>query len=668
MPSTIGVGLMLVWAVHNGGFDADTWYWGALALLSLLAVTLVVRRAHRRPLPRPAIAAVAAFGLYVSWSFLSMTWAQVPGEALDGSNRALLYLIVFTLFLVLPWTPRAALGTLTFYAIGVGVIAIVLELRLESGYQLAQLVVQGRLAAPTGYFNSTVALFMCDALLATALACRSELPAPLRGALLACGAASLQLCLLGQSRGWLFTLPLVLVVAILIVRDRLRVALLALFPILAVLLPLHRLLSVFAGGGNGVTITAATRDAAQSAAHTCLLLCAGVFVLGTLVGALEAVPALPRPSARMRRQIGAVVAVLAVAAAVGGGIEATGGHPIRFVEDQWNGFSQESSAAQSVGSHFAAIGSGRYDFWRVALDAFVAHPFGGIGQDNFADYYILRRHTDEDPLWPHSLELRLLAMTGAVGTTLFAVFLLCALWCALKARRRDAPGGGLAAAALLPLVVWLVHGSVDWFFEMPALSGPALGFLGMAVGMSATRGTPVEPAPAGSDPAAAPAGRRLGAARGLSLVAGLVLLMACTVALAFPYLSVREVSEASDASSTDPAAALSDLSRAASLDPWNPVPGRMAGQIDLTTGHYPQAERAFRQTIAREPDGWYAWLGAGLAASARGDDVTAARYLHRAFEIDDQDPVIRLALDRVLTPHPLSPSRALNLLADESGV
>ena len=36
---------------------------------------------------------------------------------------------------------------------------------------------------------------------------------------------------------------------------------------------------------------------------------------------------------------------------------------------------------------------------------------------------------------------------------------------------------------MLPLVVWLIYGSVDWFWEMPALSGPALGFLGVAVAL-----------------------------------------------------------------------------------------------------------------------------------------------------------------------------------------
>jgi len=660
IPALLAVALMLLWSVHDGGFDADTWYWGALAMLSLLAVTVLAVKPWTRPLRRSAVAGLAAFGAYVAWSYGSMTWAQTPGQALDGSNRALLYLLVFALFLILPWTARAALLALLAYAGGVIVIAIVLLARLASGYQLGELVIQGRLAAPTGYFNSTVALFMFGTLLATALASRRELPAPIRGFLLAGAAASLQLCMLGQSRGWLFTLPLVLVIAVALVRDRLRVAAHAILPVAAVLLPVHRLLGVFKGGNSGAAMTAA----AQTAAHTSLELCVAVLVVGTLAAWFA--PLLSRqPSVAVRRLIGAGVTALALAAALGGGVVATGGHPLRFVEAQWNGFSHQEPSTPTGGSHFAAIGSGRYDFWRVALDAFRAHPLAGIGQDNFADYYILRRRTTEDPLWPHSLELRLLAMTGIVGFLLFAVFLVGAIAAALRARRATGLSGALAAAALLPLVVWLVHGSIDWFFEMPALSGPALGFLGMAASLSVPRA----PAPARVPAPAQRRGPVLASVPAVVVPAlAVALLAACTVALAFPYLSVREVSEASDAAGVDPTAALHDLSVASRLDPWSPEPDRLAGQIALLLGSYQQAERDFRRTVAREPGGWYGWLGAGLAASALGDATQAARDLHEAAVIDNQDPVIRTALARVLTTDPLAPAKALAMLSAESGV
>ena len=43
--------LLILWAAHDGGYDEDTWYWGALILLALLATAAlreVTRRARAR--------------------------------------------------------------------------------------------------------------------------------------------------------------------------------------------------------------------------------------------------------------------------------------------------------------------------------------------------------------------------------------------------------------------------------------------------------------------------------------------------------------------------------------------------------------------------------------------------------------------------------------------
>jgi hypothetical protein len=125
IPGGIVVALMLVWAVHDGGFDEDTWYWGALTVLALFTAILIAGGRATR-VSRAGIIALGAFALYVAWSYLSITWAQSPGDALTGSNRALLYLLVFATMLVLPWTARGALLALLVFAIGVGVVAIVL--------------------------------------------------------------------------------------------------------------------------------------------------------------------------------------------------------------------------------------------------------------------------------------------------------------------------------------------------------------------------------------------------------------------------------------------------------------------------------------------------------------------------------------------------------------
>ena len=650
-----------------------------------------------------------------------MTWAQVPGWALEGSNRTLLYVLLFALFLVLPWTSETALTALVVYAIGIGVIALVTLFRLASARHLGGLVIDGRLAGTTGYFNSTSALFMSEALLGTFLASRRELPGLLRGLLLAFAAASLQLCVMGQSRGWLFTLPAVLIIYAVVVRDRLRVVIAAILPTLAALLPIHKLLHAFEGH-TGASLQAAAR----SAGRISLMLCAGVFVLWTLFAWAEQLRKVPQPSRRVVRGVGVVVAVVVIALGVAGTLVATHGNPVSFVKRQWHGF-VHIQYAPSASSHFFKVGSGRYDFWRVSVDALKAHPLGGLGQDNFADYYITRRRTGEEPRWTHSLEFRLLAHTGIVGFVLFAVFLVAALIAAAKAvRRRRSPLLAVAAAGgLIPLIPWLVHGSVDWFWEVPALSGPAFAFLGMAAGLSRQRdgaaaaattasgagepspiaepaGEPspnAEPAgepspdavpaaepspdaePAGepspvAEPVAEPTGEPVAAARssrrtpagvriGLTLV-GVAALLAATAVLAFPYLSVRYTSIATDVRNRNPGAALSDLSKAADLNPLSPDPTRLAGIIALAGGRPQLAEQRFAETISREPGGWLAWLGRGLAASALGDNVAARQYLRVAASINNQQPVITDALARVNTDHPMTPAEAFRSLSAQT--
>ena len=125
-------------------------------------------------------------------------------------------------------------------------IAVVLLFRIASGDHVSSLFVDGRLASPTGYFNSTAALFTTGG--ADLDRARVAAGAP-GGSCAACSSRSpARGCssrLSVQSRGWLFTLPLVVIVALAVVPDRLRVAVAAAIPIAAALGPLHRLLDVY---------------------------------------------------------------------------------------------------------------------------------------------------------------------------------------------------------------------------------------------------------------------------------------------------------------------------------------------------------------------------------------------------------------------------------------
>jgi hypothetical protein len=661
---------MLVWAIQNGGFDASTWYWGALVLLATLtAVFAGVFRGHLK-LSRASRIAVGLFAAYVAWSYLSMTWAQYPGIALDGSNRALLYLLIFTLLTALPWTKETAIGALLLFAGGVGIVGMVLMVRLASGSNVTVLFFGGRLVAPTGYINSTAALFTIDALVCIVLASWKRLAGPVRGLLMAFAAVSLQLATIVQSRGWLFTLPIIALVAIVVVPDRLRVAAAAVIPVVAALIPVRRLLHVYQNGP-----TDPLRLLAIHAARPALAMCVGAFVLGTLAAWADGLHRGQGLGRSQRLAVGSVLAIIGVAGVLAGGLAVSKGHPFQFISRQWHGFAHAEAVYGS--SHFTDVGSGRYDYWRVALHAFEQHPIGGLGQDNFGDYYLTLRHTGEEPSWTHSLELRLLAHTGIVGFLLFGGFLVAAIKAAARTRRHgDADTRLLAGALLLPLVVWLIHGSLDWFWEVPALSGPALGFLGAAGGL----GTALRVAPASAEPSsastesaassepsaedAAPRPRRRlpRVPAPVGIATGVVILACLTVVLAFPYLSAHEVQVASRAEATNPSAALSDLRLAAKLNPLSSDPGRLAGAIALRNGRWTLALHQFRNSISAEPGGWFSWLGAGLAESALGEPEQAHQYFVVAKRINARQPAVQDALQRVFTKTPLTSDEAFKLL------
>jgi predicted Zn-dependent protease len=139
--------------------------------------------------------------------------------------------------------------------------------------------------------------------------------------------------------------------------------------------------------------------------------------------------------------------------------------------------------------------------------------------------------------------------------------------------------------------------------------------------------------------------------------------VAAATALAFPYLSVREVSRAFDEQGTNPSRALSDLQTAATLNPLSADPDRLAGTIALRDGLPNIAAARFARVTARDPGGWYGWLGAGLAASTLGDPAQAKSDLSTAERINSRQPAVREALARVASDRPLSPAQALRLLA-----
>src|SRR5437667_10639067 len=122
IPGLLAVGVLVAWSVAQGGAATPASNPGALLIAGLLVGTGIAYRRLLRDLPLPLLVALAALGAFVAWSFISIAWAGVKGDAWDGANRALLYFTVFALFAVPPWRARSAAIVLGVYSLAIATV------------------------------------------------------------------------------------------------------------------------------------------------------------------------------------------------------------------------------------------------------------------------------------------------------------------------------------------------------------------------------------------------------------------------------------------------------------------------------------------------------------------------------------------------------------------
>ncbi len=667
LPASALLAVVISWAATGGGYEAqpaldagyepDPWYFGALALVGLTCATAF--GVGRVRMTRASKLACAALGGYVVWSFASVLWAHDQGAAFLGSDRALVYFAAFLAFAILPWRDAPARLALAGFAGGIGVLAIVTAVQVARSGQPGTLYLGARLSYPLGYYNADAALFMGGAACATALAARRSGPATLRVAGLAIAALCLQLAVLSQSRGWLFSAPIVLALMLLLIPGRLRPLAFALGPIAATAAIAPALLGVYGKATpHGETLVQPRLDAVLHAqgshAAKAMLLADVLLALAAVVGVTLDRRLRLAPTAQRRLDRGARAVALA-AAVVGMAVVlvAIHGDVVGRVESAWKSFAHTPSGTSGGSSHFTTLASNRPDIWRVALHEFARHPLGGIGQDNFATSYARLRHTYEQPRWTHSLELRLLTHTGLVGALLFAVFLAAALLAALRGRHgRERVTGGIL---LVPLVVWLVQGSIDWFWEYPALSVPALAFTAAAGALGRVEFASARlPGP--------PPGRP----RPLALVGGLAAALlgaGAIAALAIPFVAARRIQDATLVWSSKPARAYSDVRSAADLMPFDAQLYLVGGSIALNRGEYGAARAWLREAERRDDRNWLAPFALGLVEGEEGHSRQARAELLRAERLNPLEPAIGTALSRVARQRPLTFAEAQALLA-----
>jgi hypothetical protein len=431
-----------VLAFFSGGyFDgprlaAGVGAWLLLIVAALTAPAVVPRRAAGR-------VALAGLAGLTAWTGLSIAWAPLAGPATDDFQRLLLYLAAFAAAAALLRSRSAwravepALAAGTVIVIGYGLSGRLLPGVIEQTRSSSAL---GRLEQPLTYWNATGALAAMGFVLCARLAGDASRGRTTR-ALAAAGSVPLAVgAYLSFSRGALAAAAVGCAVLLILVRNRSQV----------------RAVAVTLGAGAAASVVANALPAVRAyegggATKQGLAMLAALIVLG---GAAAAAHLWTSP--RGDRLLAAVGAVFVIGCGV---TLAVSDHPP----------GQDLRGANAA--RFGSLETSRNEYWNAALEGFARDPVRGLGSGGFRVEWLRDRQIDERARDAHSLYVETLSELGLVGAALLAAFLGGIAAAARRAfRRHGAAATGLVAA----FVVWALHAGLDWDWEMPAVTLPAL--------------------------------------------------------------------------------------------------------------------------------------------------------------------------------------------------
>ncbi|MEI7761121.1 MAG: O-antigen ligase family protein [Thermoleophilia bacterium] len=636
------VAIAIAWAEKDGATDPLVWLPGTLLIVGLLVVVAVAAPGHV-PGGTAGLIAIVSFAAFTAWCFASIAWADVQADAWAGANRTLAYFAIYTLLALRPWRTRPAAALLGFYSIGIAAVGLWAFLHLDAGADPRTAFIAGRLIEPISYANANCALFVSAAVPALFLSSRREMPFVLRGVLLASAGVLIELALLCQSRMSLLATPVVLAAYFAFTPGRLRSALSLAILAVAVAASRAELLDVFTTvyGTDPSAAPASERLAAaiDASQRVVLLSAIGLAMAGIAWGLIDERFRVPRSAVRV---VGLVVVILMLGATVAGSavFAQRYGNPVDRVGIWWDRFKSNEYVSDADTSHLMSGfgGAGRYAIWTVSYDIFKRHPLVGTGIDTFGVDWARERPNTQDNIYPHSVELRTLQQTGLIGSLLLCIFIAGALVGALRRIRARPPvARGIAISSLLVFGYWCVHGSVDWLWEVPALSAAAFCFLGLGVALSDP--DTVE------EPPHAPWRRWV--AMGLAGAFALLTI----VALVPPLLSDRQV-EAALRSVAAPTVAYEYLDRASSLNPLASEPDLLGSVIAEQSGDVARQRAFLVRAISRNPYDWFAHVQIALLDARAGDRVAALRSLERARRLDPRDASILFAAERIRAGKP----------------
>jgi hypothetical protein len=447
----------IVLAFYSGGYYSEPRLIGGIVVWVLVLALALVGPA---PVPRTPAGWLAVGGLaaIAAWSAVSIAWAPLGGPAIQSVERLVVYVGVLLLAIGALRATRAlravepALAAGATVVIGYGLAGRLLPGVLHLAHSRSA---GGRLEQPITYWNAEGALAAVGLVLCARLAGDRSRPPALRVVAAAAVAPLGAGVYLSYSRGAIAVavLGLVVLVAAAPSRAQLQASAAALVTAIAAALA-----AAFLPGVASLEGAHRTRDGAIALA---------LLVVLAIAAGLYARRETPDAPLRLSRRL--VPAVAALVAVVAAGLIVAG-------------LSERPSSADlargAQATRLTTVSSNRYEYWRVGLRAFADHPVQGLGAGGFRVAWLEQRKIDEGVRDVHSLPFEMAAELGIVG---LLAFLTLVAGVALAARRALARHGAVAAGPCAALLAWLMHASIDWDWQLPAVTLPALALAGMLI-------------------------------------------------------------------------------------------------------------------------------------------------------------------------------------------
>jgi O-antigen ligase/polysaccharide polymerase Wzy-like membrane protein len=594
-------------ALAGGGFEVGERHAAGLAVWLVVVGLLVLGAASAATLARPVYWGAGLIGGLALLSALSSLWSSSTELSVIEADRILVYLGFFLAAFLIAQTNERRQRFAEGLAIAVALVALLglgsrlLPHVLNVGNSLGS---GSRLLYPLGYWNANGAI--CGIAVAMLLwTSRQATSNALRWLSVAAIPAVLLTLYFTFSRGGL--LALLVACGCLLVLSRDRLWLLATLAIGA-LGALPALLATQARDSLTENVASQTTVDQGEAVFfillggiaLALLLFAGLRRLESRGGGLTGKALTLSRDRTLLRRLALLGAVVAIGAAI-----AVGGRA-------WDQFTTSDVQLSSQQQRFTDFsGTGRSEFWRVAIDAFGEKPLLGHGAGTYQFSWAEHRSIDAPVHNAHSLYLEAFAELGLIGGILVVALVAALLWFGFCAWRGAAPSERDRYAALLAaMLAFAIGAGIDWFWEIAALG--AVFFLAAGV-LVAARCAQLAKAP-----------RRGGEGTFGLVVGGLAVAWVAAIALIGPLLVDHEIKASqSAAAGGDLTSAVNHAKNARSIEPFASSPYVQLGLLAELQRDYPTAVTYLSDAIEREANNWQLYYLRSRVEHEEGDGTRA---------------------------------------------